>query len=95
MPMGLSFLLDDGGMARDRSPFREGTKAILPYKIGHMALLDNPLVPVSLQFYQCWSGAKWASAVGMECSLKVFLQPEEEQILRLGDIIEQFKAVVG
>ncbi len=68
-------------MVGARSPFCEGTKAILPYKIGHMASLNNS------------RGHVLGTADGV--LLEVFLQPEEEQIMRLGDIVEQFKAVVG
>ena len=48
--MGLFFFLDDGDMVGARSPFREEIEAILPYKIGHMALLDNPLERGFLRF---------------------------------------------
>ena len=48
--MGLFFFLDDGDMVRRCPPFREGIEAILPHKIGHMALLDNLIMLVSLRF---------------------------------------------
>ena len=38
-----------------RPPFREGTKAILPYKIGHMALLDNPIAFSHPTFGSLWT----------------------------------------
>lgn len=48
--MVLFFFLDGGDMMEAFPPFCGGAKAILPCKMGRIALLGNPLAPVSLRF---------------------------------------------